>query len=652
MKHIRFFLVVAVFGILLTFPVLVWSQCPNLDFNMNNPSNMNNFSNWQAYAGSCLNGVDTIYPCQPIPGRHTIQRLTYNVYGQPIGPRDEYCDTIFYTPPWKFSAKLGNDTANAKINALEYTMLIDSSNSLLVVRFAFVLENPQNQSPNERPRFTIQIRDSSGIPLTNLAYSNIEFVADTGLQNLTCTGEIVARDWTTVGFNLDTFIGQTIKIYFETRDGTQGNHFGYAYIAAECHPIKRSFEYCYNGLSDARLCAPDGFAWYKWTSSSNSSWIREGKSSCTGFLTPGDGTVYTCQMTSDLDTNCIEFFVEFVHIILNANFALDYDTCNRTATFIDFSTPTPCEDYKRILWEIIDSNNLVLATSRDSLFTYTFPNPNDNKPVEYLVRLSIEVCACSRTYDGKWKKERNIIINHAPKDTILIFDRICQGDIYNKYGFNETVSGIYEQNLKNIYGCDSLVILNLYVVPKDTTLILDTICQGYIYNQYGFNETISGTYEQNLKNRFGCDSIVILNLYVASHDTLSIFDTIHQGDTYNKYGFNETVSGTYYQNLQNINGCDSLVILNLTISNVGIVVTRHATSLRIHPNPTNNQLHITMGHAPLSEDAVIEIYDISGKLISSFMSLQSLKTTIDISHLANGIYFLKANNQITKIIKQ
>ena len=219
MKKLLLLIGLALGSILFSMPIKAQFSCPNIGFSWGK------FSNWQAYTGSCLNGVDTIYPCQPISGKHTIM----NSWEAPnFKLFDEYCDTITKTSYSFFSARLGNDTANAKINALEYTMDIDSFNSLLIVRFAFVLENPQELNPNERPRFIIQIRDSLGNPLPDFTCGNMDFIADTGLQDLTCTGAIVARDWTTVGFNLEQFIGQTIKIYFEVRDGSQGNHFGYA----------------------------------------------------------------------------------------------------------------------------------------------------------------------------------------------------------------------------------------------------------------------------------------------------------------------------------------------------------------------------------------------------------------------------------------
>jgi len=86
--------------------------------------------------------------------------------------------------------------------------------------------------------------------------------------------------------------------------------------------------------------------------------------------------------------------------------------------------------------------------------------------------------------------------------------------------------------------------------------------------------------------------------------------------------------------------------------------------ISIYPNPTTGQLHITMGHAPLWEDAVIEIYSVVGqKLLSApFNSPEWGKLLsfggavggliIDVSHLANGMYFIAIYSDGQKIIRK
>ena len=69
-------------------------------------------------------------------------------------------------------------------------------------------------------------------------------------------------------------------------------------------------------------------------------------------------------------------------------------------------------------------------------------------------------------------------------------------------------------------------------------------------------------------------------------------------------------------------------------------------SLSAYPNPTNGIVTIT-GAASGEE---IAIYNIAGTKITSFTA-NDAKTTINISNLANGIYFIRTNTETFKIIK-
>jgi hypothetical protein len=155
-----------------------------------------------------------------------------------------------------------------------------------------------------------------------------------------------------------------------------------------------------------------------------------------GFIGVTNGEVFTCQMMSILDTDCvITFSIGFVHTIINPDYTYYYDTCSRTVTFVDLSTVTNSEK-EDILWAITDTSFLFwwsgsLVTSRDSLFTYTFPNPVDDTPVEYFIRLEV------RTENGCWgsssiyeygRERHRITIYPSPKIKIVGENKMCEGD--------------------------------------------------------------------------------------------------------------------------------------------------------------------------------------------------------------------------------
>ncbi|MDR1848043.1 MAG: hypothetical protein LBR17_08025, partial [Bacteroidales bacterium] len=149
-------------------------------------------------------------------------------------------------------------------------------------------------------------------------------------------------------------------------------------------------------------------------------------------------------------------------------------------------------------------------------------------------------------------------------DTTL-YAVICQGEAYTENGFNETASGTYYDTIP-LPCCDSVVTLHLLVNPTYDTTIYDTICEGNTYTDNGFNRSITGTDTLFLQTANGCDSIVILNLAVMPVYSLHIYDTICKGEVYSANGFNQTTSGTYNQNLQTSFGCDSIITLHLVVN--------------------------------------------------------------------------------------
>jgi len=71
--------------------------------------------------------------------------------------------------------------------------------------------------------------------------------------------------------------------------------------------------------------------------------------------------------------------------------------------------------------------------------------------------------------------------------------------------------------------------------------------------------------------------------------------------------------------------------------------------INIYPNPTNGQLTINNEQLTIKN---VEIYDIVGQVVfTSAVSAMSPEMTIDINHLASGMYFLKVNEKTFKVIK-
>ncbi len=167
-----------------------------------------------------------------------------------------------------------------------------------------------------------------------------------------------------------------------------------------------------------------------------------------------------------------------------------------------------------------------------------------------------------------------LILTVNPIYSINLSATVCQGGVYTDNGFNLTdiqESGVYTQTLQTTSGCDSIITLNLTVNPVFTRTINDTICEGETYMDNGFyieNVDHSEVFVKALRTIEGCDSIIALNLYVNPVSETTLYATICQGNDYTDNGFNLTdvqQGGVHTLNLHSANGCDSIVTLNLTV---------------------------------------------------------------------------------------
>jgi len=143
---------------------------------------------------------------------------------------------------------------------------------------------------------------------------------------------------------------------------------------------------------------------------------------------------------------------------------------------------------------------------------------------------------------------------------------ICQGDSALIYGTYQYTSGVYYDSLQTINGCDSVLSITLSVNPVYLSNTNDTICQGDSVLIYGKYENTAGVYYDTLQTIFGCDSVLTTTLFLNANFNSSQNQDICQGDSILIYGTYQNTSGVYYDSLQTINGCDSVLSTTLTVN--------------------------------------------------------------------------------------
>jgi len=153
-----------------------------------------------------------------------------------------------------------------------------------------------------------------------------------------------------------------------------------------------------------------------------------------------------------------------------------------------------------------------------------------------------------------------------------IVAEICEGETYEVGNSTYTTTGIYTNILTTAAGCDSTVTLDLTVYPNAALNIPVIICEGESHFAAGANQTTTGIYIDSLTTIFGCDSIVTTNLTVLPVSLTNLEDEICENDIYTFAGVQLTESGTYADTLTAVNGCDSIVTLELNVLPEAIVL--------------------------------------------------------------------------------
>lgn len=108
----------------------------------------------------------------------------------------------------------------------------------------------------------------------------------------------------------------------------------------------------------------------------------------------------------------------------------------------------------------------------------------------------------------------NLTLIIDPILTSTIQAAICQGGSYAFGAQTLTAPGNYSRTIQTIAGCDSIINLTLAVNPILASSSSMTLCQGQSTLFFGQTLSNTGVYQQTLQTVAGCDSIVTLNLTV------------------------------------------------------------------------------------------------------------------------------------------
>ena len=398
------------------------------------------------------------------------------------------------------SVRLGNRLHGAEAEAMQYDIPVDTNQfDMLILKYAAVMQDP-GHSPDEQPRFRIEMLDSAGTLIEPAHCNSYDFVANWNLGWNTMpygTDLVLWKDWTVVGVDLSAYHGQTVKLRLTTYDCLLGAHFGYAYYTISC--ARRGIGWLSCTVGDSNLVeAPEGFN-YRWHRDDSDSTIGTSRI----ISLPADDHRYYCELGFIGDPTCsvpLSVRSRMVLPVSDFDYTVQRDSCRFKVTFIDRShysddTATRCDS---IAWQFGDTQ----PTSLRNPIVY-YPDTGS-----YPVRMvsSIPIGNCHDTLDR---------IIHLMLDSDTIEATICLLDSI-PFGDSSVSTPGYHTWQPH---CDSLNVLDLTVL--DTSLIDTAVTVCFSYDFFDTTLYLSGDYDAVLSNADGCDSTVRLHLAVNP-----VFDTV------------------------------------------------------------------------------------------------------------------------------
>ncbi|HAI56335.1 MAG TPA: hypothetical protein DCM04_00225 [Saprospirales bacterium] len=247
---------------------------------------------YTAYHGEITNQGLVIFPNQNIENsQHKIMQITDGF--DPIA--EQFCDQnknllVTGTGTGKYTLRLGDADNGARTSKVELSFEVTSDVSFFLLKYAIVINDPSHNH-SVQPRFELNIKDQDGNLLDCGAY---EVRAAEDIPGFESCENWRVRPWTTAGFELESYLGQTISIEIISTDCGLGGHGGYAYIDATCSPLKLDLQSYCPGSGFAKYFVTEGFDSYLWNTGETTNTLD--------IINPVPGQEYEVTVTSS--TGC------------------------------------------------------------------------------------------------------------------------------------------------------------------------------------------------------------------------------------------------------------------------------------------------------------------------------------------------------------
>ena len=156
-------------------------------------------------------------------------------------------------------------------------------------------------------------------------------------------------------------------------------------------------------------------------------------------------------------------------------------------------------------------------------------------------------------------------VTMSPVHDVELRAELCAGQVYTNQSYSFSAPGRWPMAFYTADGCDSTVYVTLQYRPTFDVTVDVSLCSGDAYVLHDTTLTTAGTYVRTGLSRFGCDSTVTLNLAVESPDRVAIDTVLCFGESLRLAGRTYGASTRDTITLTNRYGCDSVLVLDLTV---------------------------------------------------------------------------------------
>jgi len=152
-----------------------------------------------------------------------------------------------------------------------------------------------------------------------------------------------------------------------------------------------------------------------------------------------------------------------------------------------------------------------------------------------------------------------------------------------------TTSGIYIDTIPNANLCDSIITIDLTIDNSSSSSISPTACDSYTSPSGKYTWTSSGIFVDTIENVNLCDSLITINLSIDSSSSASISPTACDSYSSPSGTYTWTSTGIYMDTIPNAKFCDSIITIDLTI-NSSSKSTINPTTCNSYSSPSGNNI--------------------------------------------------------------